>query len=160
MSVQLLSPVGLLRDHAVVLIHHGASVPARTGGRWAVSVGHLQASLLNSLVHSLNMVDIIDEVGVNLHLVTVLIDLWVSLVSLSLLSAVAGHLVKVLLFVHFVLIFYFQLASWVNHALNCDSGGLFVNLWVIIDWPFVRRRVLIRHLLASEATDAPVVFVF
>ena len=160
MSVKLLSPVGLLWDHTVVLIHHGAPVPARAG-RWrAVAVGHRRTSLLNSLVHYLNVVNIIDKVGVNLHLVAVLIDLWVSLVSLRFLSAVAGHLVKALLFVHFVLIFYFQLAPWVNNALNCDSGGLFVNLWVIIDWPFVWRWILIRHLLASEATDTPIVFVF
>ena len=71
----MLSPVGLLGDHAVVLIHHGAPVPARAGGRRAVAVGHRRASLLNSLVHYLNVVDIIDEVGVNLHLVAVLIDL-------------------------------------------------------------------------------------
>lgn len=75
MSVQLLSPVGLLRYHTVVLIHNGASVPACAGGRRAVAVGHRWASLLNSLVHYLNVVNIIDEVGVNLHLVAVLIDL-------------------------------------------------------------------------------------
>jgi len=137
-SIQLLSPVGLLRDHAVVFVDTRAPVSSCAGvGGCALAVRHGRASLFYCFVNYLYMIDIVNKVGVYLHLIAMLVYLCVSLMSLSLrlLSAESLHVVNIVLFfIHIVfLIFYSQLAARVCQALYGYSRRFFIYLWVIID---------------------------
>jgi hypothetical protein len=163
-SIQLLSSVSLLRDHTVVFVDTRTTVPSCAGvGGCALSVGHWRASLFLCFVNYLYMIDIVDKVGVYLHLITMLVYFGISLVPLRLLSAVSLHMVNiVLLFIHFVfLIFNSQLAARVSHTLNGYPRWFFVYLWVIIDWPFVRRLfLLIWNWFVPDLASVAIVFVF
>ena len=164
MSIQLLPPFSLLRDHTVIFIHALATMPpiARRRRLVALRIGHGRTSLFYSFVNYLNVIDIVNKVGVNLHLISMLIDLWVSLVSLRLVQGVRRLMLNIVLFfIQFVLlIFYLQLGARVDHALHGDPRRLFVYLWVIIDWPFIWRLVMIRNRLVPQATRVPIEFVF